>query len=544
MKIQLMGAARTVTGSCYVIETGHCRFAVDCGMHQGSAEIDKRNYASKSYRPEELDFILLTHAHIDHSGLVPRMVKEGFKGPVYCTEPTLDLLDIMLRDSAHIQEMEAEWTSRKRARSGLPPVPALYTEEDAVAAVALLRPASYNACFEPAEGVKVCYRDAGHILGSAFLELEIAEKDGPLRLLFSGDLGRKDALIVDTPYTPTGNFDCLFMESTYGNRNHKNEDTSRDELAEAIRYSCQNGEKTIIPAFAVERTQEILYVLHLLHKEGRLPENLPVYVDSPLAIKATEIFRRHSDFFDAAAKAISDAGDNPFSVPGLVYTPRTDDSKAINEQKGPAIVISASGMCNAGRIKHHLRHNLWRKGASVVFVGFQAVGTPGRRLVDGAKSISLLGEEIQVEAKIFTIGGFSGHAGQSELLAWLDGFQRQNMKVVLVHGEEKAQEVFAGLIRERHGLEVEIPGYLQTLELHPGTVSVMEKDAPPVGDWINWEKIFNLTEDTARQLQAAAKAAARLPWPEQLELLERIGEINERIQRLAKAQHLPVPPGA
>ena len=539
MKIQFMGAARTVTGSCYVIDTGNTRFAVDCGMHQGNAEIDKRNYASREYRPHELDFILLTHAHIDHSGLVPRMTKEGFTGPVYCTEPTLDLLDIMLRDSAHIQETEAEWTSRKRARSGQPPVPALYTEEDAATAIGLLRPISYNTYFEPAQGVKVCYRDAGHILGSAFLEMEVSEQEGPVRMLFSGDLGRGDALIVNDPFKPEGNFDCLFMESTYGNRDHKNEDTSRDELAEAIRYSYSNGEKTIIPAFAVERTQEILYVLHMLHKEGRLPADLPVYVDSPLAIKATEIFRRHTDFFDTAARAISDAGDDPFSVPGLAYTPKTDDSKAINEQKGPAIVISASGMCNAGRIKHHLRHNLWRKGASIVFVGFQAVGTPGRRLVDGAKSISILGEDISVEAKIFTIGGFSGHAGQSQLLEWLGGFYHKGMKVVLVHGEEKAQQTLAELIRERYELEVELPQYLQTLELLPGKAPFMEKSAPAVGDWVNWDKVFSLTEDTARQLQAAAKAAAKLPWAEQLELLERISDINERVQRLARTQNLP-----
>lgn len=534
MKVQLMGAARTVTGSCYIVETSGCRFAVDCGMHQGNAEIDKRNYASRSYRPEKLDFILLTHAHIDHSGLVPRLVKQGFKGPVYCTRPTLDLLDIMLRDSAHIQEMEAEWTNRKRSRQGQPLVDALYTEEDASAAIALLSPAAYDIFWEPAPGVKVRYRDAGHILGSAFLELEVSEEGGLVRLLFSGDLGRTDALIVNNPFEPSESYDCLFMESTYGNRDHKNEDKSRDELAEAIRYSYDKGEKTIIPAFAVERTQEILFVLHMLHKEGRLPDDMPVYVDSPLAIKATEIFRRHDKFFDSKAKAITEAGDNPFSVPGLVYTPKTEDSRAINERKGPGIVISASGMCNAGRIKHHLRHNLWRRGAGIVFVGFQAVGTPGRRLVDGAKSITLFGEDIKVEARIFTIGGFSGHAGQSQLLGWLKGFQQKQMKVVLVHGEEKAQETLAALIRERFGLDVDIPGYMETLELKPGAMPLLEKDLTDRGDWVNWDQVFSLTEDTSLKLQAAALAAAKLPWSEQLELLEKITEITDRIQRLAR----------
>ena len=539
MKIQFMGAARTVTGSCHVIETEHCRFAVDCGMHQGNSEIDKRNYASRDYRPDELDFILLTHAHIDHSGLVPRMVREGFNGPVYCTEPTLDLLRIMLLDSAHIQVMETEWASRKRARRSLPEIAPLYDEADAADAIALLRSTPYNTTLEPAPGVKVCYRDAGHILGSAFLEIETAEADGPVRLLFSGDLGRPDALIVNDPAVPSGDFDYLFMESTYGNRDHKNEDKSRDELVEAIRYSYDNGEKTIIPAFAVERTQEILLLLNLLHREGRLPADLPVYVDSPLAIKATKIFRDHSAYYDAATKAITEAGEDPFSLPGLVYASKTDDSRAINEQKGPAIVISASGMCNAGRIKHHLRHNLWRKGASVVFVGFQAMGTPGRRLVDGAKSITILGDEISVEARIFTIGGFSGHAGQSQLLSWLKNFQKKQMKVVLVHGEEKAQDALAALIKERFGLEVYMPLYMETLELSPGRMPVMVEEVPGRGDWINWDKVFSLTEDTGRKLQAAARTAATLPWAEQLELLEQITEITERIQSLARIQNLP-----
>lgn len=534
MKLQLLGAARTVTGSCFVLESPQARFAVDCGMHQGNKEIDKRNYASWAYRPKELDFILLTHAHIDHSGLLPRMVKEGFSGPVYCTEPTLDLLSIMLRDSAHIQETEAEWTNRKGARQGLPPVDALYTEEDALAAIALLRPVSYDETFEPAEGIRVRYRDAGHILGSAFLELETDEDGKSTRFLFSGDIGRHDSLIVNDPATPSGNFDYLFMESTYGNRDHKNEDKSRDELAEAIAYSYKRGEKTIIPAFAVERTQEILYVLYLLHKEGRLPKGIPIYVDSPLAIKATEIFRKHPDFYDDAAKAITNAGEDPFAVPGLVYTPQTDDSRAINEKKGPAIIISASGMCNAGRIKHHLRHNLWRKGASIVFVGFQAVGTPGRKLVDGASSISLMGEEIRVEAKIFTIGGFSGHAGQRQLLEWLGGFQHPDMRVVLVHGEEKAQDTLAELVRERFGLAPIIPGYLEKLELAPGKSPFTEADRLIEHEAIDWQQVFSITETRMAKLQAAARGASKLPWPEQMELLDRFHEISEDIDRLAR----------
>ena len=303
MKVQLLGAAQTVTGSCYIIEANQVRFAIDCGLHQGNAEIEKRNVNTALYRADAWDFVLLTHAHIDHSGLLPRMVKEKFSGPVYCTEPTMDLISIMLQDSAHIQEMEAEWANRKRARYGNgTPVEPLYTVEDALAITRQLKSTRYNEVFEPAPGVRVRYRDAGHILGSSFLELEITEDGNLTRLVFSGDLGRPNALLMNDPSQPTMPVDYLFMESTYGDRNHKNEGTSRDELAAAIAHATKQGGKTIIPAFAVERTQEILYTLFLLYKENKLPAGIPIYVDSPLAIKATEIFRKHHAFLDPEAE--------------------------------------------------------------------------------------------------------------------------------------------------------------------------------------------------------------------------------------------------
>lgn len=533
MKIQFLGAARTVTGSCYVIETKNARFAVDCGMHQGNAQIEKRNYEDELYRAPELDFILLTHAHIDHSGLLPRMAKENFKGSVYCTEPTLDLLRIMLSDSAHIQEMEAEWTNRKQARRGMDSVHPLYTEEDADQITKQLKPVNYGQQFEPEPGIRVCYRDAGHILGSAILEIIIEEADGQVRLAFSGDLGRSDALIVHDPAVPEGHFDYLFLESTYGNRNHKNEDKSRDELAEAVLYSYRNGEKTIIPAFAVERTQEIIYALYLLQKENRIPKDIPVYIDSPLAIRATDIFRKHADYFDHNAQDLRRAGEDPLSLPGLKYTLETRESQAINEQKGPAIVISASGMCNAGRIKHHLRHNLWRKGASVVFVGFQAVGTPGRKIVDGAKNITILGEEISVGAKVFTIGGFSGHAGQNQLMDWVGKFQHPELKVILVHGEAGAQDVLAELLKQRYGLGVSIPDYLETLELVPGKAPETWPDLLAAPKKINWEYLLSNTESKVAHLRAAIPGMGRLPWADQAELQEQILEINKRIEQIA-----------
>lgn len=531
MKIQLLGAAQTVTGSCYVVETENARFAVDCGMHQGNAQIEERNTKTTAYRAQELDFILITHAHIDHSGLLPRMVKEGFKGPVYCTEPTLDLLGIMLLDSAHIQEMEAEWANRKRARRGGEAQPALYDTEDAIAATGLLRPTRYGELLEPAPGIRLRWRDAGHILGSSFLEMEVDEKGETTRIVFSGDLGRPNSLIVADPEQPDLRADYLFMESTYGDRNHKDESRSLDELAEAIGYSYANGQKAIIPAFAVERTQEVIYTLYLLNKEGRLPD-VPVYVDSPLAIKATEIFRRHPEYYDRKMQALLAGGEDPLTLPNLKYTRDVAESQAINEQEGPAVVISASGMCNAGRIKHHLRHNLWREGASVIFTGYQAVGTPGRKIVDGAKSITILGDEIKVAARIFTIGGFSGHAGQSQILDWVSPFAAQKPKIFLVHGEEKAQQVLSGLLQERFGLSVEIPAYLEEILLEAGREPEMRVDERMLPKKVNWDFILSETERHVGQLRNAVAGAERLRWAEQAELQAELLDLNRKIVQI------------
>lgn len=532
MKVQLLGAAQTVTGSCFVIESNKARFAVDCGMHQGNSEIEKRNYKTALYRASALDFILLTHAHIDHSGLLPRMVREKFTGPIYCTEPTLALLDIMLQDSAHIQEMEAEWANRKRARQGGKSVEALYTAKDAAVITSQLKPVRYNEVFEPGPGVRVCYRDAGHILGSAFLELEITEAEGVTRLIFSGDIGRPDALIVGNPATPVHPPDYLFLESTYGDREHKMESPSRDELAEAIRYSYDKGEKTIIPAFAVERTQEVIYELYMLSLEGRLPTDIPIYLDSPLAIKATEIFRQHPEYMDSSTRAFMRNGDNPFNLPGLTFSMSTKDSQEINTRKGPAIVISASGMCNAGRIKHHLRHNLWRPGASIVFTGYQAQGTPGRKIVDGAKTISMLGDTIAVAAKIFTIGGFSGHAGKSQLLGWVAPFATPELTVFLVHGEEKAQNILAEELRKRYGATVNIPSYLEELILAPGKAPLVQVDSRLTPQKVNWTLLLAETERKMSQLKDAAADMEKRPWSDQIEIRDRLLDLNKHFLQI------------
>lgn len=531
MKIQFLGAAQTVTGSCHMMETGGRRFAVDCGMHQGNAEIEKRNYDSWKYNPEDVEFFLVTHAHIDHSGLLPRMVKEGFSGAIYCTPPTRDLLEIMLEDSAHIQEMEAEWRNKKRQRYGQDTTTPLYTIADARKTLELIRTVEYDQPFEPVQGVTATYRDAGHILGSAFIELHVEEDDGEFKAVFSGDLGRPDQLLIKDP-SIIEDAHYLFMESTYGDRDHKDESSSREELAEAIAYAYGNREKVIIPAFAVERTQEVLYSLYLLSKEGKLPEDMPVYVDSPMAIRATEVFRKHPKYFDEATAEILKNGEDPLKLPNLSYTLSTGDSKGINETGGPAVVISASGMCNAGRIKHHLRHNLWRPGAAVVFVGYQGKGTPGRKIVDGAESIRIFGEDIAVKAKVFTIGGFSAHAGQSEILTWLEHFKTRDMKIFLVHGEQMKQRQLAKLIRERFSLDVHIPDYLEVCTMVPGEPLEPVLDVETATPHINWEFLLGQTEGQLAHLRERMAALESRNWIDQTELRDKLLDINKHLTAL------------
>ncbi|MGE4422702.1 MAG: MBL fold metallo-hydrolase RNA specificity domain-containing protein [Pseudodesulfovibrio sp.] len=531
MKVTFMGAARTVSGSCYILECDGKRFAVDCGMHQGNREIEKRNWNIDAYDPKKLDFILITHAHIDHTGLLPALVAKGYRNPIYCTSPTRDLLEIMLLDSAHIQEMEAEWGNRKQRRTGGDMIKPLYTIADAERTTPLFATIEYSKTFEPAPGVKVTYKDAGHILGSAFIEIEYQEDGKLTKAVFSGDLGRPEQLIVNDP-SDMECADYLFMESTYGNRNHVDEKGSLDELAEAIAYSYGNGEKVVIPAFAVERSQQIIYSLFLLKKQGKLPEDMPVYLDSPLAIRATEIFRQHPEYFDEETQKYIRAGENPLDLPNLHFTQTREQSQAINETEGPAIIISASGMANAGRIKHHLKHNLWRPGASVVFVGWQGVGTPGRKIVNGADKITIFGEEVLVKAKVFTINGFSGHAGRDELLNWLGTMQGKPIKIMLVHGEAEVQNEFAKLITEKFGFEVHIPEYMEVLDLMPG------KELEPVVDLevarprVDWEFLLADSETLYQELRNRIRDVEKRPWVDQAELRDKLLDINRTIVEL------------
>lgn len=471
MQITCLGAARCVTGSCFLLDD-HRRFLVDCGLFQGGKPVEALNRMEWGFRPEEISALFLTHAHIDHCGRIPKLVKDGFHGKIFSTLPTAELCKILLLDSAHIQEMEAEWQNRKRRRRGDTEVEPLYTVADAEACFPLFHVVQMGQKIEMGPNLTVAFRNAGHILGSSILELWVGPRDKPHKVIFSGDIGQKNQLIVQDPET-IREADTLFIESTYGNRNHKTFEQSRGELLEAIRYSYEHREKVLIPAFAVERTQEILYILGEFFRKGLIP-SMPVYLDSPLAIAATEIFRRRSDFYDDEALAILHHGQDPFQFPELVLSKTAEDSMAINQTPGSAIVIAGNGMCTAGRIKHHLKHNLWRRGCSVVIVGFQAEGTIGRRLVDKAASIKLLGETILVRAKVFTIGGFSAHADQQDLLDWISHFENPSLRVYAIHGEESISEGFAALVRRRFGFPTHVPAMGEVIRI-PDT----ERELPP-----------------------------------------------------------------
>lgn len=537
MKINFLGAAKTVTGSCYAIEALGHRFTIDCGMHQGNNAIEERNFQTKLYDPTNIDFVLLTHAHIDHSGLLPRIVAHGFKGPIYCTAPTLDLVSLMLEDSAYIQEMEFKWKlKQKHRRNGTGQKSGnkddiLYTISDAKKAIGLLQPVNFENTFEPVPGIKVTYRGAGHILGAAFIVIEITEEGKTTRLTFSGDLGRPNALLLHDPASPDTT-DYLFVESTYGDRNHKGQDDTLKELAEAIDYSYSRQGKVIIPTFAVERAQEIIYSLYLLYEQGKLPKDLPVYLDSPLAIRATDVFLKYSDYLQLESEEHT-----PYSFKNsdfkVHFTLTTEESQALNANNKPAIILSASGMCNAGRIKHHLKHNLWCSSCSIVFVGYQAVGTLGRKIVDGAESVTVFNEDLNVSAKIFTIGGFSAHADQNQLLEWVGHAAPHNPHVIVIHGDPKAQETFAELIREKYKLQVSIPDYLEEMTLTTGKIPALVQNFDSMSHpHINWEFILSDMDSRMEQLNNQIKSLSSQSWEKQTDAHERIIKLNNEIYTL------------
>ncbi|MCL5942623.1 MAG: MBL fold metallo-hydrolase [Actinobacteria bacterium] len=460
MQLQVCGAAREVTGSCYLVEATRCQFLVDCGLHQGGAAEDLRNREPFPFDPTAIDFLLLTHAHIDHSGLIPKLVRDGFRGPVHTTTATADLAEIMLLDSAHIQEMEAEWRQRKSRRAGRRAAGPLYTQRDAEKAADLFQGTAYDRVIEPAPGVRVCFRDAGHILGSAVLEVWLTGGYGEAKLVFSGDVGQPHQPIVRDPENVL-QADYLIMESTYGDRLHEGSGDPKEELAAILQEAHRTGGNVIIPAFAVGRTQELIYFLRELCAE-RCPD-MDIYVDSPLAVRATEVFRRHREAFDEEAAELIANNGPIFNFPRLHYTQSADESRALNDKRG-VVIISSSGMAEAGRIKHHLKHNLWKSEAHVVIVGYQAQGTLGRRLLEGEKRVRIFGEEIAVRAKIHEITGLSAHADRRQLLEWAAHFQPPRL-TLLTHGEPEAAFSLARALEDALHFEVVVPSPLESFAL-------------------------------------------------------------------------------
>jgi len=461
MKIKFTGAAGTVTGSCHYIEIEDKKILLDCGLFQGKKEVEELNYEDFQFNPGEIDYLFLSHSHIDHSGRIPLLVKKGFKGKIYATKPASDLCTIMLMDSAHIHEVEAEWKTRKALRKGEEEVLPLYNTKDAEESLKYFKPILYNQKVEIDENITLRFKDAGHILGSAIIELWIKENGQEEKLVFTGDLGMKNKPILRNPEI-VEDCDYLIIESTYGNRLHEEVEKRTDKLIDILIETVKKQGTVVIPSFAVGRTQDIIYELNKYYdgkdnESKKMLKDIPVYIDSPLATKATGIFNKNPQAFDKEARDYIMKGDNPLFFEKLHFTQSVDESKALNISTEPKIIISASGMCEAGRIKHHLKHNLWRNNAAVVFVGYQADGTLGQRLKQGEKEVKIFGEEIKVKANIYSIEGFSGHGDRDDLIAWLKEIKTTPKKTFIVHGEDDAREDFAEAIKTEIGIDTIIP---------------------------------------------------------------------------------------
>ena len=475
MNITFCGAAKEVTGSNHLVEAAGKKFLVDCGLIQGRVAEEERNAEPFIYNPKEIDFMLLTHAHIDHSGRIPKLIKEGFKGAIYATKPTCELSRIMLADSGHIQEAETEWKNRKRKREGKSLLEPLYTSKEGEESLKHFIPVSYMDIIEIDENIRVRFNDAGHMLGSAIIEVWITENGKTTKIVFSGDLGNNDIKLLQPP-SPITTADYVVMESTYGDRLHMKYkgDEKAEKFLDIVSTTLRRGGNVVIPSFAVGRTQEILYELNAIKERKNEPEinakykelmNATVYVDSPLAITATEIFKRNLELFDDEAQERIKRGDNPLEFDGLKFTKTVEESVALNENTKPCIIMSASGMCDAGRIKHHLKHNLWNPLNTILFVGYQAPNTLGRRIVEGEKVVKIFGEEIAVNAQIEYIEGYSGHADQEWLMNFIYSFRDKPKKVFLVHGEERAQKVLKEKIEKDIEVSTIIPEFGDTYRI-------------------------------------------------------------------------------
>jgi metallo-beta-lactamase family protein len=462
--LQFLGAAGNVTGSCTLLSVGGRCLLIDCGLHQ-ERELRGRDWNPPRFDPARVEALLLTHAHLDHSGLIPRLVRHGFRGPILATRASVDLTRLLLYDSAHLQEEDVAFKRKRHQREGRPfkPLEPLYTREDVDRCQGAFQGVPYRQPVEVAEGITVTYHDAGHILGSAHLEVAVEESGRKRTILFSGDIGMAHRPILRDP-SPPPRADFVVMESTYGDRPHEHAEERLQQLTAIIQETVARGGNVVIPAFAVGRTQELLYELDRLIAAKKVPPIL-VFVDSPMAVAATQIFRQHREDYDAEACALLRGGEDPFDFPGLHLVSTAEGSRAINTLKASSLIVSASGMCTGGRIKHHLVHNISRPESTILFIGYQAVGTLGRHILDGQNPVRILGQDRPVAARIASISGFSAHADQPGLLDWLGQLQEPPRQVILNHGEEAASRALQGCIQERYGYPVHRPAYGDTISL-------------------------------------------------------------------------------
>ena len=460
MKLKVLGAAGEVTGSNYMVEVGSNRVLIDCGLHQGRGD-DRKNREPFQFTPGSVNAVILTHAHIDHSGRIPLLFKQGFSGNIFATLPTVQLTEVLWKDSAHLMKEEAEWQSRKNARRGLPPVEPLYSESDYLKAIEFLVPASYDDIIDVVPGIKVRFRDAGHILGSAVLELFLDDGEEKVKLVFSGDLGPQKPVMGRNPAV-IDDADYVVIESTYGDRVHKNNDDTRAEFRRVMGEALRSRSKVMIPTFVVDRAQRLMYELMLMQKEGLLRDNVPIYFDSPMGVTATDIYKNYPGLFSSEVQDHIHEGDNPFAPKQMNYVSGVDESRAVNQVKH-AVVMAGSGMCTGGRIVHHLKHGIWDEKNHVIFVGYQAAGTLGRRLVEGEKTVRIAGEEVNVKAQLHTINGFSAHADKNDLLTWASNFNTDPVFFV-THGEEKSSRALTETLNQK-GFKAVAPSINQEFEL-------------------------------------------------------------------------------
>ncbi|HOV15224.1 MAG TPA: MBL fold metallo-hydrolase, partial [Spirochaetota bacterium] len=462
-QIKFLGASRSVTGSCYLVKTTDCSFLVDCGAFQGDKELLKRNKEDFDFDIDSIDFVLITHAHIDHSGLLPKLVKYGYNKTIYSTHASIELMKILLEDSARIMKSDCEWKNKKIRKAGEKEEIPLFDEEDVKKCEQLFEKIVYGKQFKPSENISITFKDAGHIMGSAIIELKITENSLKKTIIFGGDLGHKNQAIINDPDI-FKDADVVIIESTYGDRNHKDQTTTNDEIVSVLKDVYNTKGTLLIPAFALGRTQEIIYRFFELSEKHNLPK-MDIYLDSPMGEKITEIYRTNQDLYDFDARKYIDSGKHPLYLPLIKFVYTKDQSIKLNDTPGPKIIISSSGMCEAGRIVHHLKHNIWNPLTQILFIGFQAENSLGRRIVNGEKKVKIFGENVNVMAKIHTIGGLSAHADQKELLEWLINFKNKKTKIFLVHGEDKSLNALSSEIKNQLGFNTFIPDYKDIYDL-------------------------------------------------------------------------------